>query len=209
MIARRGWRAYVRVNEHVAKVVKGIARSDDVVWTHDHHLCLVPAMLRRMYSRAPALIYFMHQPFPTSEIFRTLAARERLLRGMLSADIVGFHAFNHARHFLHACKRTLGVSFSSRTGGRIGIDWNSKDIMLAISHVGVDAARLDSHMCDEDAAKFANVLRKRHKRRIVIGGFDSCQRLSGVALKLLAFERLLEDNSVYRHKVVLVQRCEL
>lgn len=59
-VARRGWRAYVRVNEHVAKVVRGIARSEDVVWTHDHHLCLVPAMLRRLFRVAPSLIYFMH-----------------------------------------------------------------------------------------------------------------------------------------------------
>ena len=33
----------------------------------------------------------MHQPFPSSEIFRCLTYREELLRGMLCADHIGFH----------------------------------------------------------------------------------------------------------------------
>ena len=35
--------------------------------------------------------------------------REELLRGMLNADLVGFHIFEYARHFLTCCKRLLGL----------------------------------------------------------------------------------------------------
>ena len=59
------------------------------VWVHDFHLMLVPAMLRR---RAPGLAvgFFLHTPFPSSEIYRLLPAREALLRGLLGADYVSF-----------------------------------------------------------------------------------------------------------------------
>jgi Glycosyltransferase family 20 len=48
-----------------------------------------------------------------TQIFRALAHGELLLQGMLSANIVGFHAFDHARHFLNAGKRLLGLSYQS------------------------------------------------------------------------------------------------
>jgi len=47
------------------------------------------------------------QPFPTSDVFRTLPSRESILRGILNADLVGFHTFDYARHFLSACRRCV------------------------------------------------------------------------------------------------------
>jgi trehalose 6-phosphate synthase/phosphatase len=35
---------------------------------------------------------------------------------MLSADVVGFHAFDHARHFLNACKRVMGLAYHNKSG---------------------------------------------------------------------------------------------
>ncbi len=37
-------------------------------------------------------------------------------QGMLCADVIGFHAFDHARHFLNACKRILGLSYFNKSG---------------------------------------------------------------------------------------------
>ena len=51
-------------------------------------------------SKPVRMIFFIHVPFPTSQVFRELEHGEALLEGMLHADVVGFHAFDHARHFL-------------------------------------------------------------------------------------------------------------
>jgi trehalose 6-phosphate synthase/phosphatase len=66
---------------------------------------------------------------PTSQIFRSLQYANELLEGrttqlfmqglnrttgMVSADVVGFHAFDHARHFLNGCKRMLGLTYHTR-----------------------------------------------------------------------------------------------
>jgi trehalose 6-phosphate synthase/phosphatase len=40
--------------------------------------------------------------------------------------------------------------------------------------------------------------------KTIIAGLDPCQRLSGIALKLLAFEKLLHDYACYRDKVVRI-----
>lgn len=52
----------------------------------------------------------MHQPFPSTDIFRSLTYREELLRGMLCADHIGFHLFEWARNFLGSCRRLLSCT---------------------------------------------------------------------------------------------------
>ena len=54
-----------------------------------------------------------------------------------------------------------------------------------------------------------NELKAKHGSRMIIGGLDIGQRLSGVSLKLLAFERLLHDYSSWQSRVVMVQRVLL
>lgn len=203
-----GWRAYVKVNEYVARVAAAALGKGDIVWTHDYHMCMVPHFLAQLVSPPPPQVFYMHASWPTSEVFRSLAEREHLLNGMLQADVIGFHTFNHARHFLQCCKRILGLNYASR-GGSLGLDCRGRDVMVDISHMGVDVPVLDGWMASEEAAAFARHLRSKYPSRLILGGFDVAQRLSGVALKLLAYERLLEENPRYRTKLVLVQRCEL
>ena len=59
---------------------------------------------------------FLHTPFPSSEIFKTLPNRELILRGLLNADVVGFHTFDYARHFLSCCTRLLGLTYTTNRG---------------------------------------------------------------------------------------------
>ena len=53
--------------------------------------------------------WFLHTPFPSSEMYRTLPVREELLRAVLKADLIGFHTYDYARHFVSACTRILGL----------------------------------------------------------------------------------------------------
>lgn len=51
--------------------------------------------------------------------------------------------------------------------------------------------------------------KQKHGKRMIIGGLDIGQRLSGISLKFLAFERLLQDYPMWQNKVVMVQRVLL
>lgn len=50
-------------------------------------------------------------------------------------------------------------------------------------------------------------LRSKHAGRMIIAGLDPAQYLSGVGLKLSAYEMLLRDSPTWRDRLVLVQRC--
>lgn len=153
------------------------------------------------------MIFFIHVPFPTSQVFRELEHGEALLEGMLHADVVGFHAFDHARHFLNAAKRILGLTYESLVGGLIGVRHRGTKVLVTVSNVSVEGdiidALLEFPMVKEEAA----ALKEKHSGRSIISGIAVAQRLSGVSYKLLAFERLLADYPVWQSKVVLLQRC--
>lgn len=107
------WVAYRDANRLFAKAVAKSVKDGDLVWVHDYHLMLLPAMLREEIGTSVKNVkigFFLHTPFPSSEIYRILPVREEILEGVLHCDLLGFHTFDYARHFLSSCSRILFVS---------------------------------------------------------------------------------------------------
>ena len=103
------WDGYVEANEAFADVVAAHYRPDDMIWVHDYQLFLLPALLRERLPGA-RIGFFLHIPFPSEELFRTLPTRDRLLQGMLGADLVGFHTPAYLRHFATSLTDILGLT---------------------------------------------------------------------------------------------------
>lgn len=103
------WTAYQSANRLFAKAIARDVRDGDLVWIHDYHLMLLPAMLREEIGRDMnvKIGFFLHTPFPSSEIYRILPVRNEILLGVLHADLVGFHTNGYARHFLSSCSIVL------------------------------------------------------------------------------------------------------
>ena len=104
------WGSFKAVNRMFAQQIARDAKDGDLVWVHDYHLMLLPAMLREELAdsnRNVKIGFFLHTPFPSSEIWRMLPVREEVLQGVLQSDLVGFHTFDYVRHFLSACDKTL------------------------------------------------------------------------------------------------------
>lgn len=80
--------AYQKANQMFADVVNNHYEEGDVVWCHDYHLMFLPKYLKE-YNNKMKVGWFLHTPFPSSEIHRTLPSRSDLLRAVLAADLVG------------------------------------------------------------------------------------------------------------------------
>ena len=87
------------MNEKFADAVAACHRPGDAIWVHDYQLMLLPALLRERLPHA-SIGFFLHIPFPASEVFRVLPWRRDLLNGLLGADLVGFNTFAYMRHFM-------------------------------------------------------------------------------------------------------------
>ncbi|HEY9014932.1 MAG TPA: trehalose-6-phosphate synthase, partial [Gemmatimonadales bacterium] len=105
----RDWAPYKEVNQRFADIVATHYRPGDLIWVHDYQLLLVPELVRQRLPEA-RIGFFLHIPFPSEEIFRTLPERDRLLRGLLGADLIGFHTPTYLRHFAASLTQILGVT---------------------------------------------------------------------------------------------------
>lgn len=198
------WQAYLSVNKIFAdKVMEVISPDDDFVWVHDYHLMVLPTFLRKRFNRVK-LGFFLHSPFPSSEIYRTLPVRDELLRALLNSDLIGFHTFDYARHFLSCCSRMLGISYQSKRG-YIGLEYYGRTVSIKILPVGIHIGQLQSVLnLPETQAKVAE-LRDQFKDQTVMLGVDDMDIFKGISLKLLAMEHWLLNHRETQGKVVLVQ----
>lgn len=198
------WQAYVSVNKtFAAKVMEVIAPENDFVWVHDYHLMLLPTLLRKKCTKVK-LGFFLHSPFPSSEIYRTLPVRDELLRSLLNADVIGFHTFDYARHFLSCCSRMLGLEYESKRGF-IGLEYYGRNVIIKIMPVGIHMGQLQAGLNLDDTEEMVGELNAQFKGRTVLLGLDDMDIFKGIALKLLALEQLLTEHVDRRGRVVMVQ----
>ncbi|XP_028754424.1 probable alpha,alpha-trehalose-phosphate synthase [UDP-forming] 9 [Neltuma alba] len=198
------WQAYVSANKIFAdKVMEIINPDDDFVWVHDYHLMVLPTFLRKRFNRVK-LGFFLHSPFPSSEIYRTLPVRDEILRGLLNSDLIGFHTFDYARHFLSCCSRMLGLDYESKRG-HIGLDYFGRTIFIKILPVGIHIGRLESVLDLSSTSAKIKEIQEEFKGRKVILGIDDMDIFKGISLKLLALEQLLHQHPDLLGKIVLVQ----
>lgn len=200
------WQAYVSVNKIFAdRIMEVINPEDDFVWVHDYHLMVLPTFLRKRFNRVK-LGFFLHSPFPSSEIYKTLPIREDLLRALLNSDLIGFHTFDYARHFLSCCSRMLGLTYESKRG-YIGLEYYGRTVSIKILPVGIHMGQFESVLSLPDTErKVAELIDQFcNKGRIMLLGVDDMDIFKGISLKLLALEQLLLQHQEWQGKVVLVQ----
>ncbi|RQM09724.1 hypothetical protein DD237_006997 [Peronospora effusa] len=203
---RNAWASYKTVNRIFVNKVIEVYNEGDLVWVHGLHLLVAPSFLTRRLPCVNVGI-FLHTPFPSSEIFRTLSVRADLLRGVLAADHIGFHLYEHARHFLTSCRRILGLKYSAQPGGYIGVEYNGRMVMLTISHIGIEPSFMDRISCSDQVEQEATVLAEKYEssKRTVFVSVDRVERLKGILLKLGAIEFFLAQYPQYVDKVQFVQ----
>ena len=202
------WAAYNTVNRKFAEVVVQYFNEGDLVWIHGFHLLILPSYLTRRIPMAKVGI-FLHTPFPSSEIFRTLWCREDLLRGMLNADQVGFHLFEYARHFLTCCRRLLGLNYGmipDASGGHtLAIDTNGRHVAVTSIHAGIEPPVLNQILNHESTMAEAQSIRNRFYGKTIFCAIDRLESLKGVPLKMLGIERFLKRCPEWIGKIVLIQ----
>ncbi|MBT8185850.1 MAG: trehalose-6-phosphate synthase, partial [Eudoraea sp.] len=126
------WNTYKAVNQKFADAILEKADEDDTIWVHDYQLMLVPQMVRAQKPKI-AIGFFLHIPFPSYEIFRTLPWREEVLEGLLGADLIGFHTYDYERHFLSSVRRLLGLEVSFND-----INVDSRTVKVDSFPMGID-----------------------------------------------------------------------
>jgi trehalose 6-phosphate synthase/phosphatase len=219
----RDWEAYRAVSQRFAAAVAERYQPGDLIWVHDYQLLLVPELIRELLPNAQ-IGFFLHVPFPASEVFRLMPWREHILRGLLGADLIGFHTLTYLRHFTSAVLRILGVESDVDR-----IMYGGRAVHLGSFPMGVDAEAIESIADGRGRAQPSiapisasttplpipmmappapvpppPILSKRPGERILLG-IDRLDYTKGIPRRLLAVERVLKDNPELRGRLRFIQ----
>ncbi|MBD3660677.1 MAG: trehalose-6-phosphate synthase, partial [Arenibacter algicola] len=168
---------------------------------------LVPQMVREKRPNI-SIGFFLHIPFPSYEIFRTLPWRKEVLMGLLGSDLVGFHTYDYERHFLSSVRRLLGLEVSFND-----IYLEDRVIKVDSFPMGIDYKKFSDAAKKHDKNKTGE--RSELQRRLDMHKesdpeakfFLSIDRLDyskGIAKRLNAFEYFLNKYPQYKEKVRLI-----
>ena len=198
-ITPEAWQRYVDVNERFADAILAHCEPATRVWIHDFHLMLVPELLRRREPRL-SIGFFLHTPFPSSEVYRLLPGREQLLRGVLGADYVSFQIGDYARHFRSSVLRILGVDSEP--------DWleiDGRRVGIGVDPIGIDVEGFRATLEHPETARLLSDLERQYEGRQLILGVERLDYTKGIPQKLQAYERFLERDPLRARTTTMIQ----
>ncbi|TWF77913.1 trehalose 6-phosphate synthase [Pseudonocardia hierapolitana] len=199
---RHWWQTYVRVNQRFAEVVARVAAKGATVWVQDYQLQLLPAALRELRPDL-RIGFFLHIPFPPTELFMQLPWRRRIVEGLLGADLVGFHTPGGARNFRWLATRLAGASPGH---GRTEVVVGDRTVKLGAFPISIDSANLDRMSRSPEVLERAKQIRADlgDPKRVVLG-VDRLDYTKGIDVRLRAFEELLVEGRISPEDTVMIQ----
>lgn len=201
------WEAYRAANQKFADAALETIEEGDSVWIHDYQLLLVPEMIK---SKKPNVTvgFFLHIPFPSFELFRTIPWRKEILQGMLGADLVGFHIFPYQRHFFSCVRRIFGYEISFNQ-----IHVEDRVVLADAFPMGIDYDKFHEAALDvrqrvtQEKSEFHQELEKYllmdSEHRLILS-IDRLDYTKGIANRLKAFARFLKAHPEMKNKVSLI-----
>jgi len=197
--------AYEDVNLRFARMFLEHAGSLDRVWVHDYHLLLVPRMLRE-HGFQGRIDFFLHIPFPPSEIFRALPWRRELLDGLLAADTVVFHVEPYRDNFAALTGELLDCSPAPvDSEGRVVVRHGGHCSVVAAAPIGIEVDEFETLSRRADVRAKAARLIEAHRGRKILFGADRLDYTKGILERFRAVERLLSTRPDMAEKFNLVQ----
>ena len=205
------YQSFLNVNSIFAQAIVEEYSEGDMIWVNGHELSLVSSYVLRKATTA-TIGLFVHTPFPSSEIFRTLSVREDLLRGMLNCDQIGFHSFEYARHFLTCCRRVLDLKDRTERKGFSVVEYQGRDVRVTVAHANIESRLVTAKLAEPQCKAVCSALRQelQLEGHIVIGGIERLELMQGITNKLLGYEQFLSAHPTWVGRIVLVQygvRC--
>lgn len=192
------WQAYKRVNLKFFRNLKDHLKEDDNIWIHDYHLMLLPEMIRREFPDV-RIGYFLHIPFPSSEIFRLLPWKEEILKGLLGSDLIGFHTYSYVRHFLSSVLRILGYHKEFNE-----IKLENRTVKAELFPMGIDYKKYSQAPLTKEVKNEIKNIKKRSNSNQIILSVDRMDYTKGIPERLRGFDYFLENNPQYQGKVTMI-----
>lgn len=192
------WKAYQTVNKQFAEAAIELSQPGSTIWVHDYQLMLVPLFIREQRP-TDKLGFFLHIPFPSNKKLSTIKEAQSLIEGVLGANLIGFHISSYTKNFLDSCRaHHIGI-----VGGK-QVALAHHAVQVTEFPIGIDYARFVRGLQQSSVRSQYRKLQWKYRGKKVILTVDRLDPTKGLAERLLAYEKLLQQNPDLHRKVVMV-----
>jgi trehalose 6-phosphate synthase/phosphatase len=191
------WEAYCEVNQKFYDRMKSSIGKRDTIWVHDYQLMLLPEIIKRHHPNVQ-VGFFLHIPFPSAELFRLLVWREEILRGLLGADLIGFHTYDYVRHFLSCTRRLLGLDDALNV-----INYEDRYVKVDSFPMGIDYKRFSGVNDEGNLSPEVLEIKKVKETKKIILSIDRLDYSKGIPARIRAYNNFLTKYPQYIGKVRL------
>lgn len=194
------FKSYEEVNRLFADRILSILAPDDILWIHDYQLMLLPGMIRQDKPGA-TIGFFLHIPFPSFEIFRLLHRpwKEKIIEGLLGADLIGFHTHEYVQHFLKTVQMVKGYDHHFRS-----IFFKNRILKAEMFPLGIDFNKFHQAVQLPEVIRQTNEIRNNFPDKRILFSVDRLDYTKGITHRLSGFERFLELHPEWLDKVIFV-----
>jgi len=194
------WESYKEVNHRFADAIVKEYRNGDLIWIHDYHLMLVPALVRRMLPSA-RIAFFLHIPFPSPEIFLVEPHAEELTNGLLGADLVGFHLDSYASNFMDAVAELTPHRFSRPEKVRVA----GRPVRIGSYPISIDVGQFAGIAAQDTMPARVAEIRDSYRAEILAIGVDRLDYTKGIPERLRAIEVMLDRHEDLQGRFTFLQ----
>lgn len=199
-IERQELEGYFRVNRAFAASLAPLLRPDDVIWVHDYHFIPLAEELRRLGFKN-RIGFFLHIPWPPSDVASALPAYQQLLYGFGAYDLVGFHTPQDAENFQRCLVRE---DIGSPTGtGEHQIDGHR--LRIGAFPVGIDTEGFARTAANAGQNALVRRTQASMGDRDLIIGVDRLDYSKGLKQRIEAFSCFIKSNPDFRNQVTYIQ----
>ncbi|MES2684392.1 MAG: alpha,alpha-trehalose-phosphate synthase (UDP-forming) [Pseudomonadota bacterium] len=196
---RRHHEGYRRVNRKLANLLTPLLKPDDHIWVHDYHLLPFAEALREHGASQP-IGFFLHIPFPMTELLTTLPQHAQLMRGLFSYDLLGFQTEDDLLRFRDYVVRQAGGSVRGDLHTAYG-----RTLVAKSYPIGIDARELSKQAASPAVQREVSRMRATLNGRTQIIGVDRLDYTKGLPQRFQSMLRLLEDYPDTQGQVELLQ----
>ncbi|WP_321794434.1 alpha,alpha-trehalose-phosphate synthase (UDP-forming) [Caballeronia sp. J97] len=201
---RHEYDGYCRVNRWLAAQLAPLLKPDDVIWVHDYHLIPFAQALRALGVKN-RIGFFLHIPFPASQILLSVPRHRELVEALCAFDLLGFQTEPDLRAFCDYIE-TEAVGTVRRDGAKpVAVSALGQTLRAAAYPIGVYPDEIAALAKDGESGRDVEIVKSTLHHRKLVMSVDRLDYSKGLVERFRAFERLIEHDAHQRNNVSFLQ----
>jgi len=205
----QAWEQYVAINQMFAEAIVGrvfAAPGPKLVMLQDYHLYLVGQAIRDRVRRPrrPAVLHFVHNPWPGPEYWCVLppVMRQAILHGLCGVGLLGFQTHEDGLNFIRTCETHLPGAFVNLKRSRVWYRHHTTHVQDFPISINVEALKELSRSLD--VATHRHELEEAVGNRQLILRIDRVEPSKNIVRGFQAYAEMLELHPEHRGQVTFV-----